>query len=138
MALDENSSKKIIREKIQIYRKRIGLTQVDVAKKLNISRSTYAYYESKAPKIPAKILNQLAVIFKIEPEDFLPTEIPSSTLKFESSHSEYLSSNKSVDENMVLMIYRKLSDDDKSKYLNQLIDRYKELVESGEISEDII
>ena len=138
MALDENSNKQIIREKIPIYRKRLGLTQDDVAKKLNISRSTYAYYESKAPKIPAEILNQLAIIFKIEPEDFLPTEIPSSTLKFESSHSEYLNSNKNVDENMILMIYRKLNDDDKSKYLKQLVDRYKELVESGEISEDII
>ncbi len=138
MALDENSSKKIVRAKVPLYRKRIGLTQGDVAKKLNISRSTYAYYESKAPKIPADILNQLAVIFKIEPEDFLPNEPPSSILKFESSHSEYLNSNKNVDENMVLMIYRKLNDDDKSKYLKQLVDRYKELVESGEISEDII
>lgn len=138
MALDENSSKNIIRAKVPFYRKRLGLTQDDVAKKLEISRSTYAYYESKAPKIPAEILNRLAEIFKIEPEDFLPDNRPSTTLKFESPYSEYKESNNSMDETMLLMIYRKFNEEEKSKCLKSLIDRYTELVKSGEISEDIL
>jgi transcriptional regulator with XRE-family HTH domain len=138
MALDENSSKQIIRAKIPLLRKRLGFTQDEIAEKLNISRSTYAYYESKAPKIPPEILNQLAVIFNIEPEDFLPPNVESPIIKFASPRSEYAESYNSVDENMILMIYRKLNEEDRAKYLKQLVDRYSELVQSGEISEDII
>lgn len=137
MALDEISSKQIIRAKIPFFRKKLGLTQDEVADKMGISRSTYAYYESKASKISADFLNRLAVVLEIEPEDFLPNKSP-TTIILNSPHSEYKTSNVNVDENMILMIYRKLSDDDKSKYLNQLIARYKELLALGEISEDLI
>ena len=138
MALDEKSSKNIIRAKLSFYRKRLDLTQDEVAKRLNISRSTYAYYEGKAPSVPAEVLNQLADIFNIQPEDFLPDTEPSGTVKLQSPRFEYRDTRDNVDETMLLMMFRKLSDEDKAAYLKKLSDRYIELVKSGKISEDII
>ena len=139
MALDENSAKNVVKDKIIYYRKELGLTQAEVADMLNISRSTYAYYEGKAPRIPAEVLNELAKILKVKPEDFLfSSQHSGSGIKFENSSSEYKESKVSVDENMILMIYRKLSDEDKTKYWRMLVDRYIELRDSGEISEDLV
>ncbi len=137
MALDENSSKYIIKEKIKFYRNRAGLTQSETAKRLNIADKKYSYLEKNAKKIPADILNKLAEIFNIEPEDFLPDASPSSTVKLESPHSEYLDSNSNRNENLLLMMYRKFPEEYKDKLLAEFLDTYTELLKAGEISEDI-
>lgn len=137
MALDENSSKQILKAKIRFFRERAGLTQEETAEKLNMTRNKYWYLETKAKKVSASDLNRLAVIFNIQPEEFLPDSTSSSTVKLETPHSEYKESNKSMEETLLLMIYRKFNNKDRAKYLNEFKNRYAELVKSGEIPEDI-
>ncbi|MFI3325685.1 MAG: helix-turn-helix transcriptional regulator [Clostridia bacterium] len=49
-------------KQIRIKRK---MTQADVAKVLNVSRSTYTYYETGKCEPNLKTIKKLAVIFKI-------------------------------------------------------------------------
>jgi len=55
------------------YRKQFGLTQDDVAKKIDKSRSAYAYYERTVTP-PLNILKKLADVFNISIDELSKTE----------------------------------------------------------------
>ena len=55
------------------YRKKFGLTQDDVAKQINKSRSAYAYYERTVTP-PLSILKKLADIFNISIDELSKIE----------------------------------------------------------------
>lgn len=56
------------------FRKEKKLTQNDVAKKLNISRSTYAYYEDKAVKLSIELVSAVAAALQVNTEQLLNSE----------------------------------------------------------------
>lgn len=52
--------------KLQEIRKEQGLTQEDVAKKLNISQQAYALYEKDGTNIPRNVINKIASILMVD------------------------------------------------------------------------
>jgi len=59
-----------------IYRKKSGLTQQEVADKLNLNRSTYTKYETSVSEPSLEILLKIADIFDVEPSKLLNTDAP--------------------------------------------------------------
>lgn len=65
-----------INEMVRDARKRKGLTQEQMAEKLNIKRSTYAYWESKA-KLKDENIKQICDVLGIKVSE-LPEKVPES------------------------------------------------------------
>ena len=57
-----------IKSKIVFYRKRKGITQNEMADRLGIARSTYAYYETRAISLTDKFLESVAAQLEISPK----------------------------------------------------------------------
>ncbi len=53
------------------YRRKKGLTQQEVADKLNLNRSTYTKYETSVSEPSLEILLKIANIFDVEPSELL-------------------------------------------------------------------
>ena len=47
-------------DRIQLLRKQAGLTQIELAGKIGVSKSQFIRYESKGVQPPANIINKLA------------------------------------------------------------------------------
>lgn len=58
------------------YRRKKGLTQQEVADKLNLNRSTYTKYETSVSEPSLEILLKIADIFDVEPNKLLNDENP--------------------------------------------------------------
>lgn len=69
--------------KLRRYRLRIGFTQSNVAEVLNITRSTYTYYESGRTSPDPATLNRIAKLFGVSVEEFFDDE-PSESMLFDS------------------------------------------------------
>ena len=52
--------KELLAERIQLLRKQAGLTQIELADKIGVSKSQYIRYETKDVQPPANIMNKLA------------------------------------------------------------------------------
>ena len=52
--------KELLAERIQLLRKQAGLTQIELAGKIGVSKSQYIRYETKDVQPPANIMNKLA------------------------------------------------------------------------------
>lgn len=52
--------KETLGDRIQLLRKQAGLTQVELAEKINVSKSQFIRYESKNVQPPADTMNKLA------------------------------------------------------------------------------
>ncbi len=63
------------------YRRKKGLTQQEVADKLNLNRSTYTKYETSVSEPSLEILLKIADIFDVEPNKLLNDEIPEFNTK---------------------------------------------------------
>lgn len=74
-----------IKETILVARKEKGLTQKDMANKLNISQPAYSYYEKGDKPLPANQLKKVLEILDIEMEQLKdlenPIEVISKTLE---------------------------------------------------------
>ena len=70
LPIKELSDNPTIGEKIKYYRFINNLTQEDLAKLLNISRTTIIKYENSELSVPLNVLNKAAELFNI-PSDFL-------------------------------------------------------------------
>ena len=75
-----------IKSKIVFYRKRKGITQNEMADRLGIARSTYAYYETRAISLTDNESDSLPVINLFEDneretEDFTVTEKEKKMIK---------------------------------------------------------
>lgn len=62
---------KKINEIIKDFREDNDLSQTEVAKYLNIPRSTYGHYETGNSKIPIETIIQLSKLYNITPNDLL-------------------------------------------------------------------
>ena len=60
----------MIEQQIRILRKQNGLTQVQVANALGVSRSTYCNYESGARKINTAAIEKLMNFYKVSSDVF--------------------------------------------------------------------
>ncbi|MCH4887162.1 helix-turn-helix transcriptional regulator [Acidaminobacter sp. JC074] len=69
-----------IKETILMTRKEKGLTQKDMAKKLNISQPAYSYYEKGDKPLPANQLKKVLEILDIEMEQLKELEDPLDTI----------------------------------------------------------
>ena len=66
MAQEYIRNKKELAENVKLIRKCLGYTQREVAKKLNVERSTYTYYEIGKTKMSVRMLIDICEIYKIE------------------------------------------------------------------------
>lgn len=88
-------------EKLKEIREYEGLTQKEVAKKLNVSRATYAGWECGKDIIPLRKLNDFANSFNVS-LDYLVGNTPDS---------ELLPHLKNIDEQIVANNLRKFRND---------------------------
>ena len=86
MLLDEFSYKDEIKVKIAYYRKKSGLTQSEVAEKMGMTRSSYAYAETRAEKLSADFLKKLAEVLGVSPNVFLPENRAKPIIDIKSPH----------------------------------------------------
>jgi len=69
--MDENKFKKIVADNITYYRKKMGLTQLQLAEKMNYSDKAVSKWE-RAESLPeVYVLQQLATLFGVTLNDFL-------------------------------------------------------------------
>lgn len=70
----KDSLYKIIGEKIKSKREDLDLSQLQLSKKLNISRSSISNIEVGRHQIPLFVLYDLSKIFKCEVKEFIPND----------------------------------------------------------------
>ncbi len=100
-----------------------NLTQQQVANVLNVSRSTYTYYEIGRSEPSYESLPKIAKIFNISIDSLLMSEsvLRSPTPPYKPSKSMSVDALKN-DEQDVIINYRCLSNEDKQKVLKFVID----------------
>lgn len=98
MLFDNLNSKDELKLKISYYRKKSGLTQSQVADKMGMTRSSYAYAETRAEKLTPEFLNKLARVLGISPNVFLSEKRPEGTIslgnEFSKPTSPFVPTNK--------------------------------------------
>ncbi len=101
-------------------RKSAGLTQEQVARLLNISRSSYTYYETGKTEPTLSSLIKLSKVFSVDLEALIvpPEEQRAEMIKSDSSLSSHL--YLSQDEILLLRYFRSLSEADQSDLLSSL------------------
>lgn len=70
-------------DKLKRYRLQVGFTQGNVAEVLNISRSTYTYYELGKTSPDPVTLNRIAKLFGVPVEEFFEDE-PTTPMLYDS------------------------------------------------------
>ena len=88
--------KETLADRIQTLRKQTGLTQVQLAGKIGISKSQFIRYESKNVQPPANIINKLADALSTS-VDFLISGDKTEKAKASLKNSELLQRVKEVD-----------------------------------------
>ncbi|MDR0314345.1 MAG: helix-turn-helix transcriptional regulator [Oscillospiraceae bacterium] len=105
-------------ETLRTLREENGFSQHQVAKILQVHRSTYSYYESGKSQPPFSTLVKLANIFNVDPNFLLGYEYAETTALHDHK-SYYISKNKDVpryvcdlssDEQKLIMAYRIITD----------------------------
>lgn len=82
--------------RIYTLRKQSNLTQIELAKKINVSKSQYIRYETKNTQPPADVLNQLADVLNTS-VDFLINGNSQEKAKASIKNTEVLNSFKDID-----------------------------------------
>ena len=101
------------------FRKLAGLTQQQVAEKLNLNRTTYTKYETGASEPSIEILKQIAVILKVDVASILADD---NTATVNDAQSDDLQGFEPELRNLIIN-YRALARDDREevfKLINQL------------------
>lgn len=88
--------KEILADRIQSLRKQAGLTQVELADKIGVSKSQYIRYETKNVQPPADTMNKLADVLGTS-VDFLISGDKSDKAKASLKNSELLQRFKEMD-----------------------------------------
>src|SRR4030042_2563001 len=102
---------------LEIYRKRKVLSQRDLAKLLNVSHRTIAYYENETTSVPVDKLESIAEILSVKPGDLVNSSNNSGKVKYQEIDTRLL---KKVIE------LKNLPDRDQraiSNYINALIEK---------------
>ncbi len=88
--------KESMADRIQLLRKRAGLTQIELAGKIGVSKSQFIRYESKDVQPPANIINKLADVLGTS-VDFLISGDKTEKAKASLKNSELIQRFKEVD-----------------------------------------
>jgi transcriptional regulator with XRE-family HTH domain len=88
--------KESMADRIQILRKQAGLTQIELAGRIGVSKSQFIRYESKDVQPPADTLNQLADVLGTS-VDYLISGDQSEKAKASLKNSELLQRFKEID-----------------------------------------
>ena len=88
--------KETLADRIQTLRKQAGLTQVELADKIGVSKSQFIRYESKNVQPPANIINKLADTLATS-VDFLISGDKNEKAKASLKNSELIQRFKEVD-----------------------------------------
>jgi len=83
-------------DRIQLLRKQAGLTQIELAGKIGVSKSQFIRYESKDVQPPANIINKLADVLGTS-VDFLISGDKTEKAKASLKNSELIQRFKEVD-----------------------------------------
>ncbi len=112
-----------IGENLKRLRKLNGLTQSDVARALNIDRTTYTYYEKgRTPSL--ETLKKLTLIFDVSLAELLGEGIYAEKIRIASEDTEpkkrdlYLN----PEEKQLIMRFRLCDDEDKRKIMDNIIE----------------
>ncbi|MCI1965958.1 MAG: helix-turn-helix domain-containing protein [Oscillospiraceae bacterium] len=117
-----------INERLRELRIKSGYTQNQIAKILNIDRSTYSYYElgKTTPDVSALII--LAKVFNISINELLADESGPSSVADSNIKSSYVRGKKNSShiyelsplEKELVGLFRACSEDEKAKWLSAL------------------
>lgn len=77
----------MLKNQILFYRKSLGLTQQQVADKLNISRQGYLYYEKGTREPNVDTIKKLCIIFDCTADELLEIDTPQERKKVVINHS---------------------------------------------------
>lgn len=116
---------------LTMYRKKLELTQREVAEALNIDRSTYTCYEIGKTEPNIETISRLAKIFNVSVVDLFPTDDNAYVQAAEFGGSGKIAINKlkfydlNEYEKQIIMKIRQMSIDDKIKLQNILETDFK-------------
>ncbi|MGN0557979.1 MAG: helix-turn-helix domain-containing protein [Acutalibacteraceae bacterium] len=116
---------------LTMYRKKLELTQREVAEALNIDRSTYTCYEIGKTEPNIETISRLAKIFNVSVVDLFPTDDNAYAQAAEFGGSGKIAINKlkfydlNEYEKQIIMKIRQMSIDDKIKLQNILENDFK-------------
>lgn len=118
-------------ERLQSLRTMTGMTQQEVADHLQISRSTYAYYETGALMPPYTVLRKLAQEFRVNGdrllgfEEITPARITvrqSDLPIFESADALSFLGDCNNEERTFLSLFRHMTPEEQQKVLRYCLD----------------
>ncbi|MCH5198489.1 MAG: helix-turn-helix transcriptional regulator [Oscillospiraceae bacterium] len=115
-----------LRKKLREFRKISGFTQQEIAEKLGIDRSTYAYYESGRTQIPTLKLFDLALIYNIDVSDFGETDMIALNDPNKTKNEKSEMGKLTRDEREIVALYRLLASDSKQYELKQFLKELNE------------
>ena len=129
--MDKDRINYIIRTRIIVYRKKMGLTQNQMADAIGMKRSTYSYYETKATKYTPDFLRSVAKVLGISPNVFDVNAIADSEQiaipVLENEFSTPLEPFTATgNEQKLIKLYRMLSTEEKHKIFNSVVEALKE------------
>nr|WP_319490147.1 helix-turn-helix domain-containing protein [uncultured Caproiciproducens sp.] len=122
-----------INERLRELRVKSGYTQVQIAKILNIDRSTYSYYEIGKTTPDITVLMILAKVFNIAINDLLADEGTPEAVTDSGGKSNFIYSKKntshiyelSSNERVLVGIFRACDPEEQEKIINHLKDTIK-------------
>ena len=110
-------------ERLKILRKEKNLLQKDIAKEINVGRSTYVKYENGDSEPSLRILVELANFFNVS-TDYL---LEKTNIRYEKEKPVHVDELKqpslSPEEKILLSAFAKSTDDDR-RVLWALLDKY--------------
>lgn len=114
-----------LNDKLRAMRRTVGLTQQQVAKSLNIDRSTYTYYETGKTAPDIRTIMKLLRIFNVTYEELLGRVSPPKRTPFIGS-SEYDPNFGRINEltkqeRLMVISYRLISSEKRKEYLTNLL-----------------
>lgn len=114
-----------IGEKIKKIRKNKGLTQKDLAIRLNVSEAMVSQYESKNSNLRLKTIQKIAFALGVEIEDIIGLETFESGKDFEKRRKEILNEYKKNGNGESLTIIYTTSHDKMKSLMDKLNDTGK-------------
>lgn len=120
---DDRYPRSLFSERLRLLRKANALTQKEVAKQLNIDRSTYAYYETDKTRPDYDTLQRLCRIFGVNLDYILGGEMdPSVGIPLRNKGTTHEDRNVTLseltrDEIAILTIYRQLDGMEKNAFM---------------------
>ena len=112
----------VFANRLRQLRRQCGITQKEIAKSINIDRSTYAYYETDKTNPDLSTLRRLALIFRVSTDYLLGIEdAPTATGILRDNRQLFEPAPKSAgslsglteDERLFILLYRQLDDQQK-------------------------